>query len=66
MQRYELASGVFFTLLALVQLTRVVLGWPVRVAGLQVPIWVSGVAFVIAGAFAVWALRSTARRTTPV
>jgi hypothetical protein len=65
MQRYELVSGAFFALLALVQLTRVVLGWPVQIAGVQVPIWVSGVAFVVVGTFAVWALRTAAGRRQP-
>jgi hypothetical protein len=65
MQRYELASGVFFTLLALVQLTRVAMRWPVQVNGLQIPIWVSGVAFLIAGAFAVWAFRTAAHDSRP-
>ena len=32
MRRYELVSGAFFSLLALVQLTRAVLGWPIQVA----------------------------------
>ena len=66
MKRYELASGLFFTLLALVQLTRILLAWPVQVAGIQIPIWVSAVACFIAGAFAVWAFRSAASRTRPL
>ena len=48
MKRYELASGIFFTLLALVQLTRILLAWPVQLAGIQIPIWVSAVACFIA------------------
>ena len=66
MPRYELASGVFFTLLALVQLARTLLGWPVQVAGIGIPIWVSVIACLIAGAFAVWAFRSAARTTQPI
>ncbi|MEO6066697.1 MAG: hypothetical protein ABJB33_07270 [Gemmatimonadota bacterium] len=31
--------GAFFGLLAIVQLTRTVLGWPVQVAGVMVPGW---------------------------
>ena len=61
MRRYELVSGIFFTILALAQLTRAVLGWPVQVAGFTVPIWVSGVAFLIAGSLAMWAFRSGGR-----
>jgi putative Ca2+/H+ antiporter (TMEM165/GDT1 family) len=65
MRRYGLVSGAFFTLLALVQLTRLVLRWPVQVAGVSVPLWASGVAFLIAGAFALWALRSARREAQP-
>jgi putative Ca2+/H+ antiporter (TMEM165/GDT1 family) len=65
MRRYELVSGAFFTLLALAQLTRLVLRWPVQVAGVPVPLWVSGVAFLIVGAFALWALRSARREHQP-
>ena len=52
MRRYELVSGAFFSLLALVQLTRVVLGWPVQVAAVSVPVWVSVLACLVAGSFA--------------
>jgi hypothetical protein len=58
MRRYELVSGVFFSLLALVQLIRVVLGWPVQVAAVTVPVWASVLAFLVAGSLAVWAFRS--------
>jgi hypothetical protein len=58
MRRYELVSGLFLSLLALLQLTRFVLGWPVVIAGVQVPGWVSAIAFLIAGSIGVWGLRS--------
>ena len=59
MRRYELVSGTFFSLIALVQLARVVLGWPVQVAAVTVPIWASVVACLVAGSFAVWAFRTS-------
>lgn len=58
MRRYELVSGIIFALVALAQLTRAVLGWPLQIDGFSVPIWCSGVAFVIAGALAIWGFRS--------
>jgi hypothetical protein len=58
MHRYEQVSGVFFCLLAVVQLTRVVFGWPIQVAAVTVPVWASGLAFVIATTFAIWAFRA--------
>ena len=61
MRRYELISGIVFTIVALAQLTRTLLGWPVQIAGLSVPLWPSGLAFLITGSLAVWAFRSAAR-----
>ena len=58
MRRYELVSGIFFSILALAQLTRTLLGWTVQVAGFTVPVWFSGVAFVLVGTMALWAFRS--------
>lgn len=58
MRRYELVSGIIFTVIAFVQLLRTVLGWPVQVDLFTVPVWLSGVAFLITGAMAVWAFRS--------
>ena len=63
MRRYELVSGAFFSLLALVQLIRVVLGWTVQIAAVTVPVWASVLACLVAGSLAVWAFRS--RRTPP-
>jgi len=59
MRRYEQVSGAFFSLIAIVQLSRVVLGWPVQVATIAVPVWASVVAFLIAGSLAIWAFRAS-------
>ncbi len=66
MRRYELVSGIFFSIIALAQLTRTLLGWPVQVDGFTVPIWFSGVAFLITASLAVWAFRSAGRRLSAV
>lgn len=66
MPRYESVSGVIFTVIALAQLTRTVLGWPVQVDGFNVPVWLSGVAFLITGTLATWAFRSGGRRPATV
>ncbi len=63
MKRYEMISGMFFTILSLVQLTRVLLGWPVQVDGVNISVWWSVLAFLIAGTFAFWAFRSATRAT---
>ena len=62
MRRYTLVSGLFLTLLTCVQLVRLLLRWPVRVAGIEVPLWASGIAAVIVGSLAIWAFRAHANR----
>jgi uncharacterized membrane protein HdeD (DUF308 family) len=47
-----IAIGLF-SLIAVLQLLRFILGWEVTVNGLSVPVWVSGIAFVVAGGLAV-------------
>ena len=42
MRRYEQVSGVFFVLVAVVQLVRLLMRWPVQVASVSVPLWASG------------------------
>lgn len=57
-RQYAQVSGAFFCLLATVQLTRAVAGWPVRVADLVIPVWPSVVACLVTGTLAFWAFRS--------
>jgi hypothetical protein len=64
MHRYVLVSGIFLVLLASVQLLRLVLRWRVTVAGLEIPLWASAVAALIAGSLAIWAFRVSARRSS--
>ncbi len=47
---------VLFSLIALLQLARFLLGWEVTVNGMAIPLWASGVAFVVAAGLAamVW------------
>ena len=58
MRRYEQVSGTIFALVSLLQLARTLMGWPVQVDLFTVPVWFSGVAFLVTGGFAVWAFRS--------
>jgi hypothetical protein len=66
MHRYILVSGLFLALLAGLQLLRLVLGWPVTVAGTSIPLWASGIAALIAGSLAVWAVRVNAREGSAI
>jgi uncharacterized membrane protein HdeD (DUF308 family) len=47
-----IAIGLF-SLIAALQLLRFILAWEVTVDGLSVPVWVSGIAFVVAGTLSV-------------
>jgi hypothetical protein len=62
MRRYEQVSGLFFSLLAIVQLTRLVLRWPIQVASVSVPLWASAIAVIITTALATWAFRTSTPR----
>ena len=61
MRRYALVSGLFLTALTCVQLLRVLMRWPVRVASVDVPLWASVIAACIAGSLAIWAFRARNR-----
>ena len=65
MRRYTLVSGVFLSLLTAVQLLRVVMRWPVQVAGFDVPIWFSVFAGLIVGSLAIWAFRARGQGNHP-
>jgi len=56
---FTLVAVVLFSLIALSQLLRFILGWEVMVNGMTVPVSVSGVAFVIAAGLAVMVWRET-------
>ncbi len=66
MRRYEQVSGIIFGIVSLVQLTRIVMGWPVQIDLFTVPIWFSGVAFIVTGALSVWAFRTAGRSPVAV
>ena len=53
MKPFTTIAVVLFSLIALLQLLRVVSGWDVSVNGITIPIWASGIAFVVAAALAV-------------
>jgi hypothetical protein len=55
-----MTSGIFFSLLSLAQLTRTVMRWPARVDDFDVPVWVSVLACLVTGLFAIWAFRTAA------
>jgi hypothetical protein len=52
---------VFLSLLAVLQLTRVLLGWEVAINGVAIPLWASGIACVVAGGLALLLWRDARR-----
>ena len=63
MRSYLRLSGLFFAFVAVVQITRLVWQWPIRIAAFDVPLWASVIALLITGSFAIWALRLRGRVT---
>jgi hypothetical protein len=61
MKPFTTLAIVVFTLVALVQLLRLVLGWAVAVNGVAIPMWVSVVACVIAATLATMLWRENRR-----
>ena len=56
MKPFTAISVVVFSLVSILQLTRLALGWEVSINGASIPLWVSGIAFVVSGglAFMLW------------
>ena len=52
MKPFTTIAVVVFSLVALLQLVRVLAGWEVTIGGVAIPIWASVVAFVVAAALA--------------
>jgi hypothetical protein len=56
---FTIIAIILFLLIALLQLLRFVLGWEVMVNGITIPVWVSGIAFVLLTGVAVMVWRET-------
>jgi len=56
--KYAAVSGVVFGVVAILQAVRALYQWPVNIAGVDVPVWGSWLATVVAGGLCVWAFQS--------
>ncbi len=65
MRSYVLVATIFFSLLTVVQLLRLLLRWPVLVAGVSIPLWVSVIAALIVGSLAIAGMRVLSRSRVP-
>ena len=63
MKPFTFLAVLVFALVALVQLARFVLAWPVSVNGVQIPVWLSALAAVIAALLALMVWREASGRT---
>lgn len=61
MKPFTAIAVVLLGLIAAVQLIRCVQGWPVNVNGVDIPVWASGLACVVAGITAVMLWRESRR-----
>jgi hypothetical protein len=50
---FTIIAIVLLALIAILQLLRFILGWEVTVQGVSVPVWASGIAFVVAAGLGV-------------
>ena len=63
MKTFTVVSIVVFSLIAILQLLRFVLGWEVSVNGAVIPVWASGIAFIVSGGLAVMLWRENRAST---
>lgn len=54
---FTIIAVVLLSLIALLQLLRFILGWEVTIGAVTVPVWVSGIAFLVAAALVVMVWR---------
>ena len=61
-KRFLIVTLVLFGVIATLHLVRLVLGWPVSIAEVAIPLWVSVFGVLVPGALAAWALALLRRR----
>lgn len=61
MKPFTTIAVVLLSLISLLHLLRFVLSWEVTVNGMDIPVWASGIAFVITAAIAVMLWRESRR-----
>jgi hypothetical protein len=59
MKPFTVIAIVVFSLVSMLQLARLILGWEVLVNGVVIPLWLSGAGFVLAAGLAVMLWRES-------
>ena len=54
-RNYIIITGAIFTLVALAHVLRLVFDWPIQIADVPVPLWVSWIAVIVPASIAIWA-----------
>ena len=61
MKPFTAIASVIFALLALLQLVRFLQAWPVSINGMEIPVWASAIACVVAAIFSAMLWRESRR-----
>jgi hypothetical protein len=59
--KYVVVSGAVFGVVAVIQAVRALYQWPLQVGTLEIPVWASWIAMLVAGGLCAWAFRSRGR-----
>jgi len=62
---YNIVTASLFLIIAVLHLLRIIFGWPARIGGLDIPLWLSWVALLVTGALAWFGFRRWRRRRRP-
>ena len=62
-RNFSLTATIIFAVIALVQLARAMFGWEVTIDTYAVPLWLSWVAFIVAGGLSCFGWRAYAAGT---
>jgi hypothetical protein len=57
MRKFLAATGTVFAIVCTAWASRLILGWPIQVAGFDVPVMFSLLPMLVTGALAIWAFR---------
>jgi len=55
---FNKVATLIFGLVAAAQLARLIFGFPILIGGVTIPIWASGIGFLVAGGMSLWGLRT--------
>jgi len=56
--KYPIVSGAIFGFVAILQAARAMNHWQVQIGTMEIPVWASWTAMVVAGSLCAWAFRS--------